>query len=256
MKPMNDVTDCNVIAPEKNTQHADGHAGQHEKPATRVQGIAAPQGPSDEDTDALLPASLLAFLPCRTPLSWVEAALEHPELLLIDHAQCEKKAASTAMSLMYRYVDRPLLLTKMSQLAREELLHFEQVVGLMEKRGIVYRHIKASRYAEALRQQVRAQDPQRLVDILLIGALIEARSCERFARLIPYLEPELAKFYRTLVKSEGRHYEDYLMLAERYSDEPLGPRLAALREVERELIETPDAVFRFHSGQPRARRAG
>lgn len=216
--------------------------------------IAAPEGPGVEDTDALLPASLLAFLPCRTPLSWIEAALENPELLLIDHAQCEKKAASTAMSLMYRYVDRPLLLTKMSQLAREELLHFEQVVGLMEQRGIVYRHIKASRYAEKLRQQVRDEDPERLVDILLIGALIEARSCERFACLIPYLEPELAKFYRTLVKSEGRHYEDYLILAEHYANEPLEPRLAVLRAVEQELIETPDSSFRFHSGLPISRR--
>ncbi len=212
--------------------------------------IKAPQGPSNEDTDALLPDSLLAFLGCRTPHAWVEAALDNPELLLIDHAQCEKKAASTAMSLMYRYVDHPLLLSKMSQLAREELLHFEQVVGLMERRGIVYRHIKASGYAEGLRQQVRKEDPQRLVDILLIGALIEARSCERFARLIPYLEPELAKFYRTLVKSEGRHYEDYLMLAERYSKEPLESRLAVLRAVEKELIERPDVSFRFHSGIP------
>ena len=255
MNSMTDVTERNVIAPEQSKQHDDVHAGQYGESEAGARVIAASQGPSDEDTDALLPASLLAFLPCRTPLSWVEAALENPELLLIDHAQCEKKAASTAMSLMYRYVNRPLLLTKMSQLAREELLHFEQVVGLMEKRGIVYRHIKASRYAEALRQQVRDEDPQRLVDILLIGALIEARSCERFARLIPYLEPELAKFYRTLVKSEGRHYEDYLMLAEQYTNEPLEPRLAVLREVERELIETPDAVFRFHSGQPSARRA-
>ena len=93
---------------------------------------------TDPVTDDLLPAELLAFLPCNTPQRWIEAALENPALLLIDHAQCEKKAASTAMSLMFRYVDRPELLTKMSQLAREELLHFEQVVGLMQERGIDY----------------------------------------------------------------------------------------------------------------------
>lgn len=163
----------------------------------------------------LLPEGLLAFLHCPTPDAWVDWALDNPELLLIDHAQCEKKAASTAMSLLYRYVDRPLLLTKMCQLAREELLHFEQVVTLMEQRGIVYRHLSASRYAEGLRRHVRGEEPQRLVDILIVGALIEARSCERFARLIPQLDDELAKFYRSLVKSEGRHYEDYLMLARR-----------------------------------------
>ncbi|MCH4563682.1 tRNA-(ms[2]io[6]A)-hydroxylase [Halomonas sp. EGI 63088] len=200
--------------------------------------------------DALLPAGLLDFLACRTPDAWVAWALENPELLLIDHAQCEKKAASTAMSLLYRYVDQPLLLTKMSQLAREELLHFEQVVGLMEERGIVYRHLRASRYAEGLRRHVRAQDPERLADVLIIGAFIEARSCERFARLIPHLDDKLAKFYRSLVKSEGRHYEDYLMLARHLSQAPIESRVAFFAERERELIASPDTVFRFHSGVP------
>lgn len=204
----------------------------------------------DDAIEALLPAELLAFLPCATPMAWIEAALANQALLLIDHAQCEKKAASTAMSLMYRYVDRPLLLTKMSQLAREELLHFEQVVKLMEERGIPYRHLSASRYADGLRQHVQRDDPQRLIDILIVGAFIEARSCERFARLIPHLDAELAKFYRSLVKSEGRHYEDYLMLAQRFAEGPIESRIAFFADRERELIETPDETFRFHSGLP------
>lgn len=204
----------------------------------------------DGSMEALLPAELLAFLPCATPMGWIEAALANQTLLLIDHAQCEKKAASTAMSLMYRYVDRPLLLIKMSQLAREELLHFEQVVKLMEERGIPYRHLNASRYADGLRQHVKRDDPQRLVDMLIVGAFIEARSCERFARLIPHLDIELAKFYRSLVKSEGRHYEDYLMLAQRFADGPIESRIAFFADRERELIETPDETFRFHSGLP------
>ncbi|MGE4534775.1 tRNA-(ms[2]io[6]A)-hydroxylase [Halomonas sp.] len=206
--------------------------------------------PSAADAEALLSAELLAFLACRTPDAWVDWALENPELLLIDHAQCEKKAASTAMSLLYRYVDQPLLLTKMSQLAREELLHFEQVVKLMEARGIAYRHLSASRYAEGLRRHVRANDPERLCDILIIGAFIEARSCERFARLIPHLDAELAKFYRTLVKSEGRHYEDYLMLARHLTDAPIESRIAFFAEREAALIQEPDTAFRFHSGVP------
>lgn len=205
-----------------------------------------------ETAETLLPSELLDFLPCATPGAWIDTALANQTLLLIDHAQCEKKAASTAMSLMYRYVDKPLLLTKMSQLAREELLHFEQVVKLMEARGITYRHISASRYAERLRSHVRRDDPDRLIDVLIIGAFIEARSCERFARLIPRLDDELAKFYRTLVKSEGRHYEDYLMLARHFAAGPLDERIAFLASRERELIEAPDTIFRFHSGLPAA----
>ncbi|MCW4151757.1 tRNA-(ms[2]io[6]A)-hydroxylase [Halomonas sp. 18H] len=200
--------------------------------------------------DPRLPEAILDFLACPTPAAWVDWALENPETLLIDHAQCEKKAASTAMSLLYRYVDDSELLTKMARLAREELLHFEQVVKLMEGRGITYRPIGAARYAEGLRRHVRSQEPQRLVDVLIVGAIIEARSCERFARLIPYLDDELAKFYRGLVKSEGRHYEDYLMLAERLSHQPIEERVAFLVAREAELITTPDTEFRFHSGVP------
>ncbi|MCO7247668.1 tRNA-(ms[2]io[6]A)-hydroxylase [Halomonas sp. Mc5H-6] len=202
------------------------------------------------DASDLLPDSLNDFLGCTTPDAWLVWALENPEILLIDHAQCEKKAASTAMSLLYRYVDQPLLLSKMSQLAREELLHFEQVVNLMEGRGVTYRHLTASRYAEGLRRHVRPQDPERLIDVLIIGALIEARSCERFACLIPYLDEELAKFYRTLVKSEGRHFEDYLLLARQQTDYSIDERIAFFVECEAELISSPDTAFRFHSGVP------
>ncbi|MGM0833891.1 tRNA-(ms[2]io[6]A)-hydroxylase [Halomonas qinghailakensis] len=200
--------------------------------------------------DDLLPECLHQFLACPTPDAWLQWALDNPEILLVDHAQCEKKAASTAMSLLYRYVDQPLLLSKMSQLAREELLHFEQVVGLMEKRGVAYTHLTASRYAEGLRKHLRSNDPDRLIDVLIIGALIEARSCERFARLIPYLDEELAKFYRTLVKSEGRHFEDYLLLAKQQTTASIDDRVAFFVAREAELITSPDTAFRFHSGVP------
>lgn len=190
------------------------------------------------------------FLGCPTPLGWLEWAYANPDILLVDHAQCEKKAASTAMSLLYRYVEQPLLLSKMSQLAREELLHFEQVVTLMQRRGVGYRHLTASRYADGLRQLMRSSDPERLIDLLIIGALIEARSCERFARLIPYLDEELAKFYRTLVKSEGRHFEDYLLLARQQTEAPIDVRIALFVAREQALITSPDTAFRFHSGVP------
>lgn len=190
------------------------------------------------------------FLPCETPDSWIRAALENQETLLIDHANCEKKAATTAMNLLYKYVDREDLLKKMSQLAREELLHFEQVVNIMSERGIQYRQVSSSRYASGMRDQVRKGTKDELVDVLIIGAFIEARSCERFAKLAPFLDDQLEKFYRSLLKSEGRHYRDYLDLAEQYSDSSIHDRVEYFRELEGQLIGSPDTEFRFHSGVP------
>ena len=188
------------------------------------------------------------FLPCRTPAAWIDNALANQDLMLIDHAHCEKKAASTALSLMYRYVDNTELLNKMSRLAREELRHFEQVLAIMKKRGVDYGHLTPARYAAGLRDLVRKDDPGRLVDVLIVGAIIEARSCERFAALAPHLDGKLADFYNSLLKSEARHYQDYLKLAEQANGGPVDDRLAEFMRVERELIESPDEEFRFHSG--------
>lgn len=197
-------------------------------------------------------AEINQFLLCPTPAAWIDVALENQELLLIDHANCEKKAASTAMNLLYRYIDRDDLLKKMSQLAREELLHFEQVVGIMKDRGVSYRHVSSSRYASGLRELVRKGGEDELVDVLICGALIEARSCERFAALVPHLDDALAKFYRSLLRSEGRHYQDYLELARQYAGTDIQWRIDEFREIERELILSPDPEFRFHSGVPAA----
>ncbi|SDZ78249.1 tRNA-(ms[2]io[6]A)-hydroxylase [Microbulbifer marinus] len=190
------------------------------------------------------------FLLCPTPDAWVQAALAEPELMLVDHANCEKKAAGTALNLMFRYVDNFELLNKMSRLAREELRHFEQVLAIMQKRGIAYPHISASRYAAGLRAEVRSAEPGRLVDTLICGAIIEARSCERFARIAPQLDEELQKFYLSLLKSEARHFRDYLSLAQKATDEDIAPRVQQLLQVERELVEGGDGEFRFHSGVP------
>jgi tRNA-(ms[2]io[6]A)-hydroxylase len=195
-------------------------------------------------------SKLYSFLSCQTPTAWVEAALENQQILLIDHANCEKKAAATAMNLMYRYVDRAQLLQKMSQLAREELLHFEQVVKIMEEKGVKYEHIGASRYASSLRQGIRTHEPARLVDTLIVGAFVEARSCERFAKLAPKLDADLQNFYLSLLRSEARHFEDYLYLATLYADEDVSKRVVFFAEREAELITKPDSEFRFHSGNP------
>lgn len=198
-------------------------------------------------SDTLAPE---AFLRCGTPATWVQAALRQLDVLLVDHANCEKKAAATAMNLMYKYVDKPELLERMSQLAREELLHFEQVVGLMRERNVPYAHLGPSRYAGGLRQHIRTHEPARLIDTLIIGAFVEARSCERFAAVAPVLDSQLGKFYQSLLRSEARHYEYYLELARTYTNEDIEPRIAFFAEQEAELISSPDPDFRFHSGAP------
>lgn len=193
---------------------------------------------------------LLEFLPCETPVAWLNAASANLEILLVDHANCEKKAAATAMNLLYRHVGKTELLVTMSRLAREELLHFQQVVGFLKAREIPYRRLGPSRYAAALRRHIDYQCQDGLIDTLVIGALVEARSCERFIRLASRLDEDLARFYRGLARSEARHFRDYLDLAGRYSRGDLSSRIHFFREIERDLVLTEDRQLRFHSGVP------
>ena len=195
-------------------------------------------------------ASINAFLRCETPDSWVAAALDNQETLLIDHANCEKKAAATAMNLMYRYTEKPGLLKKMSQLAREELLHFEQVVEILQSRGIRYSKLSPSRYAAELRVLISTDSKSALVDTLITGAFIEARSCERFSKIAPHLDASLGKFYKSLLRSESRHFEDYLGLAQLYGDVDISSKVSLFADKEAELILSADCQFRFHSGVP------
>ena len=193
------------------------------------------------------------FLACPTPDAWVQAALADQETLLIDHKNNEFKAASTAMALMAKYNQELDLINFMSRLAREELVHHEQVLRIMKRRRIELRPVSAARYASGLRKLVRNHEPQKLVDTLVVGAFIEARSCERFEALVLHLDEELGKFYGGLLKSEARHFQGYLKLAYQYGDETDVARvIERVREAERELIESPDEEFRFHSGVPQA----
>lgn len=163
----------------------------------------------------------------------------------------EFKAASTAMALIAKYNQALDLVNFMSRLAREELVHHEQVLRIMKKRRIEPRPVSASRYASGLRKQVRNHEPQKLVDTLVVGAFIEARSCERFEALVPHLDEELGKFYGGLLKSEARHFQGYLKLAYQYGEASDVERtIERVRATERELIESPDEEFRFHSGVP------
>ena len=192
---------------------------------------------------------MLEFLPCRTPTQWFEHAARNVDVLLVDHANCEKKAASTALAMLYRYTDDAALVQTLSKLAREELRHFEQVHAELVRRSIPYQPLSAARYAGALHKVIRTHEPARLTDMLLVGAVVEARSCERFLGLVEVLPDPLARFYARLCESEARHFTQYLTLAER-SGADLSERVDAILTLEKELVSSPDAAFRFHSGLP------
>jgi tRNA-(ms[2]io[6]A)-hydroxylase len=194
------------------------------------------------------PDSIQDFLLCKTPQEWVASAIDNQEIMLIDHAHCEVKAASSAMSYIYKHPDKPDLLNKMSRIAREEMVHFEQVMRIMQKRNIIFRTISASRYASSLIQSARTGKEERFIDSLIIGSYIEARSCERFSKIAPFLDVELQKFYNGLLESEKRHFTVYLGFAEQYSSTDITGAVNQIGEIEKELILSADTEFRFHSG--------
>lgn len=202
---------------------------------------------------AVVPAAISDFLQVVTPDAWVDEACARLPELLLDHANCELKAASTALGFLYRYPQRSAFAQRMSRLAREELRHFEQVRAIMLDMDVAFDRLTASRYAGELRNAVRAEEPDKLLDMLLVGALIEARSCERFAKLAPQLPPKLGKFYSGLLASEARHFEHYLAFARSecgVDGRAIDERLEELKKIEAHLITEPDAQFRFHSGVP------
>lgn len=148
------------------------------------------------------------------------------------------------------------LIGKMVLLIKEELHHFEQVLDIMRQRNIELEPISAARYAAGLRAHIRTHEPAAFIDKLIVGAFIEARSCERFAALAPRLDAGLSRFYTSLLRSEARHYQDYLHLARLLASQAGTPqsavddRIAQIGAVEAELIKTDDQAFRFHSGNP------
>jgi tRNA 2-(methylsulfanyl)-N6-isopentenyladenosine37 hydroxylase len=202
---------------------------------------------SAESSASITDSVLLAATDAR----WFEVAAQRWRELLLDHANCEKKAASTALSLIFTYGEDFDLTNRLSRLAREELRHFEQVQKHMVELDVPFQRLSPSRYAEGLRRAVRRDEPGRLLDLLLCGALIEERSCERFIGLIDRLHEPLRTFYRALAESEARHRSLYLRLAEqRAPADQVTDRLRLLAEIEAELATSPDEQFRFHSGTP------
>jgi tRNA-(ms[2]io[6]A)-hydroxylase len=211
-------------------------------------------------------SAVLDFLRCPTPRAWIARAIEEIDVLLLDHASLELKAAQQAQRLIWKYglsTDtyaaerggdfKASLMSSMSRLAREELRHFEQVLIVLEQRGRPCAAVSASGYAAGLHAGTRRREPDHLVDTLIVGAVIEARSCERFLCLqgvVGTEEPRLASLYRSLLRSEARHFEDYLSLAQIAAAGPIGDRIDYFLDRDAELIEAPDRLFRFHSGVP------
>jgi tRNA-(ms[2]io[6]A)-hydroxylase len=191
------------------------------------------------------------ILKTATPQAWVQAACDDLPTLLIDHANCEKKAASTAMALIFAYPEDRSLAVSLSRLAREELKHFEQVERLMKKLDIPHRRLKPGRYASELRKLVRTHEPKRKLDLMIVHALIEARSCERFRLLAGSLPADVQDLYAQLERSEARHFELYLDFAARVDDQEVSARLESIAGREAELATEPDDELRFHSGPPR-----
>lgn len=142
------------------------------------------------------------------------------------------------------------LIDKMVLLIKEELHHFYQVLEIMNEYSVEYQSITPCRYAKGMLRHVKTFEPDAMVDKLIIGAYIEARSCERFAKLAPHVDQRLADFYVSLLRSEARHYQDYLSLAEQISGKDIAERVKFFGEVEADLISTPDTDFKFHSGLP------
>jgi tRNA 2-(methylsulfanyl)-N6-isopentenyladenosine37 hydroxylase len=166
-----------------------------------------------------------------TPAAWLEDACVHWRELLIDHANCEKKAASTALALIFAYPEERALALALSKLAREELRHFEQVTRLMVALGVPFARQRPGRYAQQLRAAMRAAEPGRKLDLLLVSALIEARSAERFVLLAPRLPAPIAQLYHALGACEARHFELYLDFARRCAPHEWRERLAVPRRL-------------------------
>lgn len=192
-----------------------------------------------------------AILVCPSPPEWVDAAAEGWRSLLTDHANCEKKAASTALSLIFAYPEDTALTLRLARIAREELRHFEQVTKLMRELGVPFERQTPGRYGRGLRGLAHSREPARKLDLLLLGALIEARSCERFELLAPRLPGRVGGFYADLARAEARHYEEYMAMARLAAPgTDVEVRARELARGEAELATSPDVELRFHSGPP------
>ena len=184
-----------------------------------------------------------------TSSAWVEQAISNLDIILLDHSHCERKAASAALNFMFRYPSNTKMVRELTKIAREELEHFELVNQWLERRNIPLANLQPPPYGAGLKAQVRPKEPERFLDSLLVTGLIEARSHERLGLLATHCpEPELAKFYHSLMASEARHFGTYWILADTYFDrEIVRQRLDELAVVESDLLANLHPQPRIHS---------
>jgi tRNA-(ms[2]io[6]A)-hydroxylase len=191
----------------------------------------------------------MLHLQSETSARWLAQVDAHLDEILIDHAHCEKKAAGTALNLIFAYVEDQELCREMALIVNEELEHFQMVIDLLNRRGVRFRRLKPSTYGRELNDLVRKQEPQRAVDRLLVAGIIEARSCERFHALAQHVEDsELAAFYAGLFESEARHHTTYTRLAKHFAPEDVVmARLDEFAALEAEIIDRGEELPRMHS---------
>ncbi|GAB5403596.1 MAG: tRNA-(ms[2]io[6]A)-hydroxylase [Aureliella sp.] len=188
-------------------------------------------------------------LQSTTDLRWIEQVKNGLNEVLIDHAHCEYKAAATAMSLMGAYIENQDLCAEMTRIVEEELEHYHMVIKLLESRSIPFRKQQAGHYGKELNALVRSGEPNKAIDRLLVGGLIEARSCERFSLLAEHIDDaELSEFYQSLFESEARHHTTYVRLAKQFADDDVvKTRLSELSALESEIIGRGNPLARMHS---------
>jgi tRNA-(ms[2]io[6]A)-hydroxylase len=191
----------------------------------------------------------MLHLQSQTDARWLRQVDANLDEILIDHAHCEKKAAGTALNLIFHYVEDLELCREMTEIVNEELEHFHLMIDLLQRRGVRFRRLKPSQYGRRLNDLVRKQEPHRAVDRLLVAGLIEARSCERFQALSEHVEDaELATFYRSLFESEARHHATYTRLATHFAPEgEVMRRLDELAAAEAAIMAEGEELPRMHS---------
>ena len=195
------------------------------------------------------PQSTIKFIVSPTSDAWVEQAISNLDIILLDHSHCERKAAGVALNLIFRYPSSTQLVRALTTIAQEELSHFEQVNQWLERRNIPLGPLSAPPYAAGLKAQISREEPARMLDLLLVSALIEARSHERLGLLAIHCpDPNLARFYRSLMASEARHYGVYWILATTYFERSaVNQRLEALAAIESDLLANLYCQPRIHS---------
>ncbi len=179
-------------------------------------------------------------LECESNPEWIGVANDHLIEILIDHAHCEKKAAAFALAMINRYPERTRLVKDMIDLAKEEIEHFELVVRELESRGVALTHDAGNRYAQQLHEHIRKSEPHRLLDSLIVGAFIEARSCERFSLLAEHAKTEdMRVLYKSLLASEAGHYRAYTDIAREYFPvQDVKNRLKEFGQIEADIIRS------------------